>query len=274
VFWWYWSVRKRLLLLSAVLFPVVGFFAFKAVLGDGGSSTTQSTVATPVGGSLEVVVLQSDLLVLTSDDSRSAASVFPATFGDFGEGSVQTKNMVLPGQAFDEYSVYLFFGSLSPEDVVLPPVTTPVGGIGATTVPVVVEGPAVEVVEETFSETTVETVRERLGGHFRERGGIVRNAESPSGPAELFVAGLESGRGYQGTLRFFAVPRGVVVRGLVVEVPANEIADMIAESQAPLVSETAGAAEPTEGDAPATGEGPVVPPTTDTTVPSAPTTRP
>ena len=273
MFWWYWSARQRLLLLAAVLLPVVGFFAFRTLLGDGGSAADRPAVTAPVDEAYEAAAPQSEMLILASDDSRSAASVFPVAFGDFGEGSVQTKNMVFPGQAFDEYSVYLFFRSVSPGDVALPSVTTVVGATVPSTLPV-----SEDVAEESTEEpvllgTTVETIRDGLRWHFTELGGIARNVEARSG-VELFVAGLESGRGYQGTLRFQAVPGGVVVRGLVVEVPANEIADLIEESQEPSGSDPAGAAEPTEGDAPATGEGPAVPPTTDTTVPSAPTTRP
>lgn len=238
VFWWYWSLRQRLMLLAAVLLPVLGFFAFRVLLGDGAAGSA-SSASEEVEGLTATPAPKSELLVIADDDMRSAARIFPKTFGDFGEGSIQTKNMVFPGMNFDEYSVYLFFHSVSEDaeaaDTTVTTSTTPTDDAVATS----------SSVPSELIGTTIETAREGLRWHFTERGAAVRAIESRNG-VELFVAGLEGSRGYQGTLRFQAVPGGVVVRGVIKEIPANEVNDIIAESQATAP----GAGGPAEGVVP------------------------
>lgn len=251
------------MLLAAVLLPIGGFFAFRVLFDDGSpsaspSATDQAVTLPPAAAP------KSELLVLANDDARSAARVFPKTFGEFGEGSVQTNNMVFPGMDFDEYSVYLFFRSVSESDAATdsttittpdasttastdaPASTVPQDGAPSTSVPAALVG------------TTVETAREGLRWHFTERGAVARAVESRDG-SELFVAGLEGSRGYQGTLRFQAVPGGVVVRGVIKEIPANEVNDIIAESQAataegPAAGTTEGLVPPPAGSEESSGE--------------------
>jgi len=228
VFWWYWSVRQRLMLLAAVLLPVVGFFSFHALLG--GSSPETSTTVEQQQQDLPVAdAPEPESLVLSSDDSRSAASAFPKTFGEFGAGAIQTRNMIFPGMRYDEYSVYLFFRTVSESDAQIP-VAAPVTTLAPEDAQDV-SSPETSV-PASFVGTTVETTREALRWHFTERGGVARPIESRAG-VELFVIGLEGSRGFQGTLRFQEVSGGVVVRGVVKEIPANEANDAIAETQAP-----------------------------------------
>lgn len=232
------------MLLAAVLLPLGGFFAFRALFDDGAGNTASST-AEQVEALPEASAPKSELLVLADDDTRSAASAFPKTFGDFGEGSVQTRNMVFPGMNFDEYSLYLFYPSVSetdvPTDAQTPADPQEEGAAPATSVPAALVG------------TTIETAREGLRWHFTERDGVARAIESREG-VELFVAGMEGSRGYQGVLRFQEVPGGVVVRGVVKEIPANEVDDLIAESQAQSAGAEIPADGPTDGVAPADSE--------------------
>lgn len=219
MFWWYWSLRQRLMLLFAVLVPVAGFFAFRVLLSTESTSSPGTTVPHSGSSTLpEASSSKSQILVLADSDARSAARVFPDAFGSFGEGSVQTKNMVFPGMATDEYSVYLFFRTIATDSPVVE------GGESTSTT-----APAASV-PLTPEDTTAQTVLESLKWRFTERGAAVRAIESRAG-TELFVAGLEGSRGYQTTLRFQEVPGGVVVRGLVKEIPANEVNDLAADAE-------------------------------------------
>jgi len=234
VFWWYWSSRQRLMLLLAVLSPLVAFFVFRTVLsGDAASpapapaSSLPVATASSVDGDDAVPGEQADtagVLVLAEDDSRSAASRFPATFGDFGMGVVATHNLVFPGQSSEAYSLYLFYdaavGAAEPSEAVTPP-----GG----SVPVTA-APREPAPSGSDPGDLLGQVREKLRWHFNELGAVVTDVRTRS-ETEMMVVGLESNRGFRATLRFLEVPSGVVVTGLVSEIAANEASDAIEESK-------------------------------------------
>ena len=246
MFWWYWSLRQRLMLLAAVLLPIGGFFAFRVLFDD--VARTESSVS--VEDALpEPPAPKSELFVLADDDARSAARVFQRTFKAFGEGASPVDNIVFPGMAFDEYSVYLFYSDVVGTDDSTATIApqAPVEDNESTSVPSV-SAPSASMA------TTVETVLEGLRWHFTEREGVTRIIESREG-VELFVTGLEGSRGYRGTLRFQAVPGGVVVRGVVKELPANEVNDIVADSQTPasgVAPVPVGSAESSVPEIPAT----------------------
>lgn len=234
------------MLLAAVLLPIGGFFVFRVIFEDVSRPEPSVSIedALPKPPSPK-----SELFTLAEDNARSAASVFPRTFNTFGDGASPVNNVVFPGMAFDEYSVYLFYRVaevIDPSTTTIPP-QAPMEENGSTSVP----GDGVPV---TIQGVTVETVFEGLRWHFTEREGAVRVIESRDG-VQLFVAGLEDSRGYRGTLRFQAVPDGVVVRGVIKEIPANEVNDIVAESRLPapgLAPAPAGSAESPTPETPPT----------------------
>jgi hypothetical protein len=244
VFWWYWSLRRRLLSLVVLLVPVLVFFGFRLLGGsEEAPEASGPVVSTPVSSGTKgtegaapsegsgASAVSVDVLQIRSDASRAASSRFPEAFGAFSEGVSVVDNLVLPGIAADEYSFYAVFlaidgpppgaaSSASPSSTV--PVTT--------TVPGPVLGP---------DATPEEKVRGVLLGHFSGLGAIVREIETVDG-VELSIAGLEKNRGYRALLQFAEVSGKVVVYGKVSEVAPNEIADMLeAEQTGPVTPEPA-----------------------------------
>lgn len=242
MFWWYWSVRRRLLVLAVVVAPLLVFVGLRAFSGGGEESpsaevTSSVTANDPVSGSTsgsgQIVDAAALALEVRDDESRSAASVFPVAFGEFPSEVVQTRNLVFPGMAPDEYSFYVFVGYGTPgESGAAPAATDASTTTVATTVPPATTGSAAE------------DVLDRLTAHFRGVGALAEERESRTG-TQLEVTGIEAGRGYRTTLNFLEVPGGVVVRGVVLRVPANEVADLL-EAAAPVAGAPA-AAETGEG---------------------------
>lgn len=225
------------MLLVAVLLPIGGFFAFRVLFDD----VSRPEPSAPVENAMpESPPPKSELFVLAEDNARSAAGVFPLAFNTFGDGASPVNNIVFPGMAFDAYSVYLFYPATAVTDDSIATIApqAPVEDNESMSVPG-------DGVPATIQGVTVKDVLEGLRWHFVQREGVVRVIESRDG-VELFVAGIEGSRGYRGTLRFQVVPSGVVVRGVIKEIPANEVNDIVAESQTPgsgVVPDPAGSAE-------------------------------
>lgn len=264
VFWWYWSVRRRLLALAVVLLPLLVFGASRLLVtsSDGPQVAPPTTEEIPTDAASV-----SDLLVFVDDDSRSASSVFPLSFSNFGDGVTQATNVVLPGLQPDEYAFYVFVeavpaGARASADPAAPASSEtaedPTGEDAATT----------SIPSASPTETTAETVIVFFRDRFKALGASVQETTSRTG-VELVVIGVESNRGYRTTLRFREVPGGVVVTGGVREIAANEAADAIGEA-APTVPDTVvpGDADGTTTSTEDTGDAADVSDQTGSTVPS------
>jgi len=234
VFWWYWSLRRRLLLLAVVALPVVAFFGLRAVGGSGGTSRDAVPVPSSIPdqaagdgvsgpGVSSSAALADDMLVLRSDDARSASSRFPGAFSSFPESVQVATNLVLPGVADDEYSFYALF--LVVDGAV--PTGGQEGNLGASTTvpPTTVVSPVTSVPVMDPDAPPLERVLGTVRSHFYDLDAIVREIDTIGG-VELSVAGLDAGRGYRTVLRFLEVPQGVVFYGKVAELAPNEINDM------------------------------------------------
>lgn len=229
MFWWYWSPRRRLLLLAAVVFPVVSLLAFRILFAaDPSPRDVPAAADAPAGAPADPLETAAaspveGVLVLAGDESQSAANEFPETFGDFGDGAVDTRNLVFPGQPADAFSLYLYYS-----DVPGNAPTTDIDGSSPAVTTTTQQRPGST---ESDPGTLLGRVREELRWRFVAFGAVVSDVVTRSG-TEMLVVGTESGRGFRATLRFLEVPSGVVVTGLVVEIPANEAADAVESAKA------------------------------------------
>lgn len=280
VFWWYWSLRRRLLLLLAVVLPVVAFFGLRAVGDSGSSSRDAASVPSSIPGQAagddvsgagvsSSADLADDMLVLRSDDARSASSRFPGAFASFPESVRVAANLVLPGVADDEYSFYALF--LIVEGAV--PTGGQQGATGAsTTVPsTTIASPVTSVPVMDTDAPPLERVLGTVRSHFYDLGAIIREVDTTEG-VELSVAGLDKGRGYRTVLRFLEVPQGVVFYGKVAELAPNEINDMKEAEEAASIRPPVGTSGGTA--IPSTIPGSTVAPAVPDDVAGVPTTVP